>query len=263
MNDIKQRFRVIPVIDLKDNIVVHAVKGERDRYQPLKSLLTSSTECAVVVADLMRKLELQEFYLADLDAIISSGECNQFHLIPSKSNSGFNSVSMMVDAGITNTNSALKALESGIDRVVIGTETLNSIDALREITSNIEAHRLVVSIDVQDNLVLSPNMELAKLTPPEAILEISKTGIREFILLQLSRVGTGSGIDRELIRKCLEACNQSLIWRNLPATLVLGGGVSEYEDLRWLAANGVSGVLVATALHNGTFDQEMIKQLNS
>ncbi|KUO65945.1 MAG: hypothetical protein APF84_01410 [Gracilibacter sp. BRH_c7a] len=263
MKVIKQRFRVIPVIDLKDGMVVHGVKGERDKYQPLKSLLTSSTECKVVVADLMRKLSLQEFYLADLDAIISSGEHNQFQLIPSKNNSGFNLVSMMVDAGITDKASALKALESGIDRVVIGTETLQSLGALREITSNIESHRLVASIDVQDNRVLSPNKGLAKLTPPEAILEISKTGIREFILLQLSRVGTGSGVDRKLILKCLEACDQSHSFSHLPATLVLGGGVSEYEDLRWLAANGVGGVLIATALHNGSIDQKMIQQLNS
>ena len=39
-NDIMQ---IIPVLDLMHGCVVHAVKGQRDRYKPVQSILTASS----------------------------------------------------------------------------------------------------------------------------------------------------------------------------------------------------------------------------
>ena len=40
----KQKFRVIPVIDILNGAVVHAVRGKRSEYKPIESVICKSAE---------------------------------------------------------------------------------------------------------------------------------------------------------------------------------------------------------------------------
>jgi phosphoribosylformimino-5-aminoimidazole carboxamide ribotide isomerase len=68
-------------------------------------------------------------------------------------------------------------------------------------------------------------------------------GAGAVIVLDLARVGTGSGLDLALLTRVREAAPG--------VTLLAGGGVRGSEDLVRLAAAGCDGALVATALHDG------------
>ncbi|HLN90033.1 MAG TPA: HisA/HisF-related TIM barrel protein, partial [Candidatus Binatia bacterium] len=63
-------MKVIPVIDILNKVVVHAVKGKRNEYKPIQSILCRSVE-PLEVAKAFRTLGFSEVYVADLDAIIS------------------------------------------------------------------------------------------------------------------------------------------------------------------------------------------------
>ena len=67
-------MRLIPVMDLKDGLVVHAVRGERQRYQPVKSVLCPTAQPLDVALAFRDQLGLSELYIADLDAIQGSGD---------------------------------------------------------------------------------------------------------------------------------------------------------------------------------------------
>ena len=41
---LKSTFRVIPVLDVKDGLAVHAVGGQRSHYRPVRSLLHPSAD---------------------------------------------------------------------------------------------------------------------------------------------------------------------------------------------------------------------------
>src|SRR4051812_49736255 len=63
-------MRVVGVIDLKDGTAVHAVRGERERYRPVRSVVGGDDGDALALARGFRaELELDELYVADLDAI--------------------------------------------------------------------------------------------------------------------------------------------------------------------------------------------------
>ena len=62
-------MKVIPVIDVLNGIVVHAVRGIRKEYQPLQSVLTKSVE-PLEVAMAFKNIGFSDLYVADLDAII-------------------------------------------------------------------------------------------------------------------------------------------------------------------------------------------------
>ena len=62
-------MRVIPVLDIKDGLVVRGIGGRRDEYRPIASKLTASCQPVDVARAFRDLLGLEEIYLADLDAI--------------------------------------------------------------------------------------------------------------------------------------------------------------------------------------------------
>ena len=61
-------MRLIPVIDLKGGLVVHAVRGDRRRYAPLESRLVDGPQPDRVARAFWQR-GLREIYVADLDAL--------------------------------------------------------------------------------------------------------------------------------------------------------------------------------------------------
>jgi phosphoribosylformimino-5-aminoimidazole carboxamide ribotide isomerase len=204
--------RVVGVIDLQGGTAVHAVRGERERYRPLGDPL--------VVA---RRYGVEELYVADLDAI--SGGAVQTALIAALAREA----RLMVDAGDADPQTLL---DLGVDRVVVGTETLTSAALPPD---------AVLSVDLRDGRVLSRHPQLAGLPALDAVAVLRPQ--REVIVLDLARVGTSSGPDVALIAE-IHAAFPDL-------ELLAGGGVRDADDLRALADAGAAGALVATALLRG------------
>ena len=232
-------MRVIPVLDLKDGLVVHGVKGERHRYRPVQSTLTDTAEPFAVARAFSEKLGLHELYIADLDAIQGRGHHHGIvsHLAQQEQ------MVLLVDAGVTDVAGVLELLDIGVSRVIIGAETLNSWEALVTICAAVPVHRLVFSLDMRAGQVLSASPQLAALHPLQVLERLQPMGWQEIILLDLVRVGAGTGPDWTLIAEARRRCPDLL--------LLAGGGVRDVGDLRGLEAAGVTGVLVATALHQG------------
>ncbi len=95
--------------------------------------------------------------------------------------------------------------------------------------------------------------ELIDSTPIEVLSRLHQAGWREVILLDLARVGTGTGVDFALIAEARQ---------RLPElTLLFGGGVRDVTELVDLKAAGVAGALVATVLHQGIITRQQISAL--
>jgi phosphoribosylformimino-5-aminoimidazole carboxamide ribotide isomerase len=211
-------MRVVPVIDLKGGAAVHAVRGERERYRPIGDPLT-----------LARAFRLEELYVADLDAITGAGDNDAVIRALARESR------VMVDAGVSEPERARALLDLGVDRVVVGTETLDDAEALDALTD------AVLSVDLRDGRTLSPDPRLAGLPALDTIAFLRPP--REVIVLDLARVGTSAGPDVATIAE-IHAAFPDL-------ELLSGGGVRDSDDLRALADAGAAGALVGTALLRG------------
>ena len=248
-------MRIIGVIDLLSNRAVHARAGDRARYQPLESVAGSSIEPgnAMALADIyINGLGLSELYVADLDAILgaaaadrrTNAEARQAGLVRRLVALG---VPLWLDAGIRSIDQARQAIQPGVAHLIVGLETLSSFEALDTMCSTLDAARIAFSLDLKDGEPISPRRHGAGAPDgarlPEAIAaRAAGAGAAAVIVLDLARVGTGSGPDFNLIVRIRQA---------IPNTLLLaGGGVRSYEDVVRLADSGCDGALVATALHN-------------
>jgi phosphoribosylformimino-5-aminoimidazole carboxamide ribotide isomerase len=241
-------MRVVPVIDLKDGTAVHAVRGERERYRPVHSVITPDDGDPLALTRAFRsELGLDELYVADLDAI--AGGPGNADVVAALAREG----RAMVDAGTATPATVARLLELSVACVVIGTETLPDPAAFRRLRVELPDAPLVLSLDLRAGRVLSPDRELARLSAADALARFADAGAREAIVLDLARVGSGAGPDVALLGE--------LHARFPELELLAGGGVRHVGDLRALAEAGAAGALVATALHDGAIRADELRAL--
>jgi phosphoribosylformimino-5-aminoimidazole carboxamide ribotide isomerase len=225
-------MRIVPVVDLKGGIVVHARHGQRDAYGPLRSPLVEGCEPVAVAQALCDAAHTDTLYVADLDAI--AGAPADVETIASLSAVA----ELWVDAGATTRDRAVALAQAGAARNVVGTESLVP-GALDET----EGPPWVLSVDLRDGRLISPRPELAGREAAAAAPLATALGVGEVLVIDLARVGSGSGPPLDAVGALAAA---------LPGVAIYaGGGVRDDDDLRALEAAGATGALVATSLHEG------------
>jgi HisA/HisF family protein len=229
-------MRIVPVVDLKGGIVVHARRGQRADYAPLRSPLVGGCEPVAVARALCAVCRTSSLYVADLDAL--AGEPVDVATLAALAAA----VEPWVDAGATTPERAAALARAGVARNVVGTESLGP-GAAREHAAVAPAPRRMLSVDLRDGRLVSPRPELAGRDPAAAAPLATALGVRELLVIDLARVGSGSGPPLRAVAQLAAA---------LPGVAIYaGGGVRDDDDLRALESAGATGALVATALHEG------------
>jgi phosphoribosylformimino-5-aminoimidazole carboxamide ribotide isomerase len=233
-------LRVIPVVDLKAGLAVHAVRGQRHTYAPIQSVLAASADPLDVARGFVERLGAHELYVADLDAIAGVGDHGS--VIRAMAGLGLD---VWLDAGAATASDVVRVRALGAARIIVGTETLRDAASLAAMVGVLgdSPSGCVLSLDLRDGVLLGGSPEIPRLGVDELTATAWRAGIRTFIILDLARVGSGEGPRLGAARS---------LRRALPAAEVLiGGGVRNQADLAALAAEGFHGALVATALHRG------------
>ena len=225
-------MQIIPVLDLKGGIVVHARGGQRSGYGPLRSPLVHGCEPVNVARALCSAAETNTVYVADLDAIAGAAA-------DTKTLAALAEVAeLWVDAGATTPEQSAALACAGVARNVIGTESLGAGPEQAGAGPS-----RVLSIDLRDGRLISPRPDLAGREPGAAVPLATALGVRELLVIDVARVGSNSGPPLRAVAELAAALPGHAIYA--------GGGVRDEEDLRALESAGATGALVATALHEG------------
>ncbi len=244
--------RIIGVIDMLGGRAVHARAGNRDRYAPVQTAAGwpidpgNAKTLAEVYTDV---LGVPEIYAADLDAILKQQPQDEVTRELSSL-----TAPLWLDAGVRSVDDARRAVALGASRVIVGLETLPSFDVLSDICATIGRDRVAFSLDLRDGQpIVSNGTRVEGARSPEEIANLAVlSGVNTVIAIDLARVGTGRGLDVDLLRRIHSAAPS--------APLVAGGGVRNWDDLVQLGKAGCSAALVATALHNGRITAEEIAE---
>jgi phosphoribosylformimino-5-aminoimidazole carboxamide ribotide isomerase len=137
-------MEIIPVIDLKGGIVVHARMGRRELYRPIQTPLARTSNPVDVVAGIMSIDVFRTFYIADLDAIGGSGSN---HAAIVKLKQAFPQVTLWLDNGIANIDLAEKWLQQGLGCLVLGSETQVDTSVVDRLSGD---PRFVLSLDFRE-----------------------------------------------------------------------------------------------------------------
>lgn len=243
-------MRILPVIDLKDGLVVRGVGGRRDEYRPIQSQLCADAHFETVAAA-FANLGFRTAYVADLDAIEKGTGVFSADAIDKKGSELF-SLELIVDAGIRDAAAARTLASARIGGrplagIVAGLESLDSPDTLATMLRDVGPARLVFSLDMKHGVPLTTAPAWQSLAPIEIATLSLRLGAQRFILLDLARVGMGEGVGTEPLCRELRALAPEV-------EIIAGGGVRSAADLDSLARAGCDAALVASALHDGRLD---------
>lgn len=205
--------------------VVHAFAGRRDEYPPLKSVLSKSSQPEAVVEGLLAHYPFRRMYIADLDAILGRGDHQR---IVEALRRTYPDLELWVDGGFADIDAASAWHAAGLGRPVMGSESLTGFEA-----RSVFPAQSLLSLDFRGDDFLGPS----------SLMRDPGRWPEDVIVMTLARVGVGAGPDLERLMQV-----RSL---NPACRLVAAGGVRHMEDLHALAATGASGVLLASALHEG------------
>jgi len=155
------------------------------------------------------------------------------------------SVPVQVGGGIRTAEQAKTYLESGVQRVILGTSALSDPAMIQEIIAEYGPGRVVISIDGQDGqIAIKGWQEVTDKSVLEFLPELKKLGVTTIIYTDIKRDGTLKGPNFTMIEKVLEQ----------PFKVIIAGGVSTNEQAQQLNEMEAYGVIVGKALYEQKFD---------
>ena len=222
-------IKKIPVIDLKQHQAVCGKSGRRDTYRPLKTVFASSSN-PVEIAQGLKLNGADEMYIADLDLIESQGHnINDIKMVNTI-------IPVMFDGGVKNCETFEFYLNYAY-KVIVPTETLESIEEMEKIFKKFPKERIVVSIDTKNDELLSKNFNISLNQFKDILIRLDPN---EIILLDITGVGTQNGYNKKLLNQFSE----------LKDKLIIAGGINK-DSLYELESVGIKKVLIGTSLHSG------------
>jgi phosphoribosylformimino-5-aminoimidazole carboxamide ribotide isomerase len=219
-------MHLIPVIDLKDGIAVHAKLGLRDQYLPLHTPLCPSSVVEEVIAAFLNLHPFKIIYLADLNAITKTG--NNDKLI-SRLLQHYPEIIFWIDSGYQAQPD--KFIRWANYQPVLGSECYGDDE-------------LAALALFEKNFILSLDFS-AQQQPLGAkrLFTDAELWSEKVIIMTLARVGSGEGVDIEKLQTYQRMGKDKII--------VASGGIRDKANWLALKNSGIEYALCASALHSG------------
>ncbi len=236
---------VIPAIDLVEGACVRLTRGSFNKKKEYSS-------DPVAIAKTWQKEGAEMLHIIDLDGARAGRPENLKIASEIKRQTG---LKIQFGGGVRKSADIKKVLDTGIDRVIIGTSAFENKEFLFSALDDFKK-RCLLSIDFDSNGAIFKDgwQTDTGLNVFDFLPDLKDFTMDEVIITNISRDGTLEGVDIGLLDKVLDIS---------PFRLIVAGGVSRIEDifkLKGMEAKGVAGVIIGKALYEGTIElQEAIR----
>jgi phosphoribosylformimino-5-aminoimidazole carboxamide ribotide isomerase len=226
-------FEVVPAVDVQDGQVVQLVGGERG----------TGTTYGDPVEAARRWVEAgaRTLHLVDLDGAFEGERANAPAI---EAVVDAVDVDVQLGGGIRTAADATDLLETGVDRVILGTAAVENPDIVAEISEDYPG-TVMASLDTKGGeVVVSGWTEGTGLDPAAAASRYERLGAGAILFTDVDVEGRLAGVRTGLVRRVVEAVD---------VPVVASGGVATIDDVRDLATAGAGAVVVGSALYEGAF----------
>lgn len=220
---------IVPVIDLCNGIVVHAIEGNRKEYRAIESKLCASVDPLDVISGFLKVFNFKSIYIADLDAL----EQQNAHLkIVESICNKYPELEIWLDTGSSLIDHYLQKTNFHNLRLILSSESLPSIATFSSLLDHYPQHNFLLSLDYKTNTLLGP----------QELLQHKQQWPDDVIVLNLNSVGAKRGVQLPSELYHHDITNSFNTY--------YGGGIRNLSDIKKLESLRFAGTLVSTALHN-------------
>lgn len=240
---------IIPAIDILDGKVVRLREGDYNQ----------KTEYDVSIQEMIERYRSNGtdfIHIIDLNGAKGdfSNQKTLFDIIKKTD------MRVQYGGGIRTIAQVNNLLDSGIHRVIVGTQAISNPDFLPELSAAFVkkegyANRIVVAIDVLDEVIkYSGWMESSPIKLMDYVDKCLQLGFFRFLCTDINKDGKLGGAAIDLYKKLLD--HSPFI------KLIASGGVSSMDDIKALAKLDVRSVVVGKAIYEDRISIEEIKEWN-
>jgi phosphoribosylformimino-5-aminoimidazole carboxamide ribotide isomerase len=229
-------MRIIPAIDLRAGKCVRLLLGRADAE-------TVYSEDPVSTAKLWESCGAELLHIVDLDGAFTGDQKNSAAIREIRSAV---SIEIEVGGGIRSIEKIAELVNSGIQRIILGTVAVEKPALLREACGRFPG-QILVGIDARDGKVAVRGWVETTPTDPKALARMAEeNGAAGIIYTDISTDGMMTGPN-------IPAMEQMVSTVAIP--VIASGGVSSLQDVRNLMRiEGLWGVITGKAIYSGSLD---------
>ncbi|MEM0499146.1 MAG: 1-(5-phosphoribosyl)-5-[(5-phosphoribosylamino)methylideneamino]imidazole-4-carboxamide isomerase [Methanothrix sp.] len=155
-------------------------------------------------------------------------------------------VFVQVGGGIRSRSDVAEVLDTGVDRVILGTMALRDPPVVMRLSDEYGPDRIMVALDVRDGKVTSEGWQRTlEFNAIELGVVFESFGAGSILFTNIDTEGQQRGVDPEPTKELVEAVS-------IP--VVAAGGVSSLNDVKLLSEAGAAGAVIGTAIYTGVLD---------
>ena len=228
-------MKIFPAIDLYDQKAVRLLKGDYNR-------MTTYGDDPVAIAKAFEKQGATHIHVVDLEGAKSGVPA---HLDVIKSIAERTNLFLEVGGGIRNMQTVEKYLQSGANRVILGTAAVTDEPFLKEALAKY-GDKIAVGADIADGkIAIKGWLEKSEYTTEAFFEKMQTLGVKTMICTDVSKDGAMKGANLALYQSLVEKYSIDVI---------ASGGVSTLEDVKALAKMRVYGAIIGKAYYIGAID---------
>lgn len=225
-------MKVFPAVDILGGSCVQLVQGKRDSAtiygDPLTCVNTWLSQGATAL------------HIVNLDGAFGSATANAEKIRTVITETG---VEIQLGGGIRSIEDARSWLDTGVDRVILGTYAVNNPDCLTILSEEFGSDRIMAGADAKNGQIVVDGWER------------SVGGYIEWADLFI-RKGAGSllytNVNVEGLCKGVETAPVKELINHVDKPVIVAGGISHPDDVREMRSARAAGVILGSALYNGT-----------
>ena len=223
---------IYPAIDLFEGKAVRLYKGD------YRQMTVYNDDPASVARDFVSQ-GAARIHLVDLEGA-KDGTTPNFETV--KEIKASTKAFCQVGGGIRSMAVIESYLDSGIDRVILGTAAVTQPGFTKEAVREFGAH-IAIGVDILNGFVAIKGWtEASKENAMDFCKKMEDIGVQTVICTDISKDGAMQGTNRELYRTLQGACGMDVI---------ASGGVSSLEDIRALRQMDIHGAILGKAYYTG------------
>ena len=241
-------MKIFPAIDIKDKKCVRLVKGDFD----------NKTEYEMSPVDQAGKYKdhgFKNLHIVDLDGALT-GETINLDIIE-EIVTKFD-LKVEVGGGVRTFKSIKKYVDSGVEKVILGSAAIKDKNFLKEACSKFQ-NKIALGLDAKDGyLSVSGWTKNSNQLTIDFLKEVNDFGVSRLIYTDINKDGTKSSPNFKETEQIAEISNCSVI---------ISGGVSSIDDVKKaknLNNKKIEGIIIGKAIYDGDIQlDELAKEIDA
>ena len=227
---------ILPAIDLYHGQAVRLLRGDYDN-------MTVYDPEPVNTAMKFKSSGAEWLHIVDLEGAKSGGTPNIETVMNIKRSCN---LKCETGGGIRDMKTIERYIESGIDRVILGTVAVTHEGFAAEAVKTFGSEHVAVGVDIKNgNVAIKGWLEDSQIDAFGFCKRMQDDGVNVIICTDISRDGAMRGTNRELYASMSE---------KFSVNIIASGGVSSLDDIKALAEMKLYGAIIGKAYYTGAID---------